>query len=77
MDKLYLCDPTKNQGCKKTGCQKECFYTTNKEFSVVLGDPGFRMFYCGSCLVDGITTYLVETDSCPVNRCFRCGQKFN
>lgn len=77
MDKLYLCDPTKNQECKKIGCQKECFHTTNKEFSVVLGDPGFSIFYCGSCLANGISAYLIETDDYQAKKCFRCGQQFD
>ena len=27
---LYICDPAKNTGCKKTICQTDCFYTTKR-----------------------------------------------
>lgn len=30
---IYKCDPNKNLTCAKTSCQKECFYTTNKNCS--------------------------------------------
>lgn len=30
---VYLCDPEKNENCQKTICQKECFFTRNKEFA--------------------------------------------
>ena len=35
--KLYLCDPKKNRGCKKTmcyktGCNDPCRHTTNKKY---------------------------------------------
>lgn len=29
---LYKCDPKKNDGCRKTSCQKECFFTTHEEY---------------------------------------------
>ena len=31
--KLYICDPKKNQDCKKSGCQTLCKHTFNKEFA--------------------------------------------
>ena len=31
---VYLCDPEKNDICRKTACQKECKHTTHKEFSL-------------------------------------------
>ena len=31
---VYLCDPEKNNLCRKTACQKECKHTTHKEFSL-------------------------------------------
>lgn len=31
----YICDPDKNYICSKTECHKECWLTTNKEFSIV------------------------------------------
>ena len=30
---IYKCDPEKNNDCKKTCCQSDCFLTTHKEFS--------------------------------------------
>lgn len=30
---IYWCDPEKNKTCRKTGCQKECFMTTKKEYA--------------------------------------------
>lgn len=30
---LYKCDYIKNKNCRKTLCQKECFYTTMPEYS--------------------------------------------
>lgn len=30
---IYWCDPKKNKTCRKTGCQKECFMTTKKEYA--------------------------------------------
>lgn len=30
---LFFCDPDKNFKCKKTLCQKDCFFTTKREFS--------------------------------------------
>lgn len=32
--KTYVCDPKKNTKCKKRSCQKECFCTLHKEYSV-------------------------------------------
>lgn len=29
--RLYLCDPEKNEKCKKTCCQIDCFYTTDRK----------------------------------------------
>lgn len=29
----YLCDPLKNDECRKNECQEVCFYTTKKECS--------------------------------------------
>ena len=29
---LYRCDPKKNDRCRKTACQNECFFTTHKEY---------------------------------------------
>ena len=31
---VFRCNPKLNRKCKKAGCQKECFYTTHKEYSV-------------------------------------------
>lgn len=28
---LYLCDPDKNKDCRKTICQKDCYFTTREE----------------------------------------------
>lgn len=30
----YKCDPEKHKDCPKDACQKECFYTTHKEFAL-------------------------------------------
>ena len=32
--KFYKCDPDKNSLCDKKLCQRECFYTTDKDCSV-------------------------------------------
>ena len=32
--KTYVCDPNKNTKCKKQSCQKDCFCTLHKEYSV-------------------------------------------
>ena len=29
--KTYICDPCKNEGCRKTACQTLCFRTRKKE----------------------------------------------
>lgn len=31
---IYKCDPEKNIYCAKTACQKECFYTINRDYSL-------------------------------------------
>ena len=31
---VFKCDPSKNKECKKTSCQRECFMTTKKEYSI-------------------------------------------
>lgn len=41
---VYLCDPEKNEECKKTCCQKECFYTIKASCS----KDGKRYRYNGS-----------------------------
>ena len=30
---LFFCDPEKNLNCKKTECQHDCFFTTNRDFA--------------------------------------------
>ena len=30
---VYKCNPEKNTNCKKTLCQKDCFFTYNKDYS--------------------------------------------
>lgn len=30
---LYLCDPEKNDSCRKTNCQVDCFMCTQREFA--------------------------------------------
>ena len=35
---LYLCDPEKNQDCKKTFCQRECFATSCEKFAKIDGN---------------------------------------
>jgi hypothetical protein len=30
-EKIYICDPKKNEKCKKTACQTLCFCTLNEE----------------------------------------------
>ena len=30
---VYKCDPAKNKLCKKTECQKRCFYTIIPDFA--------------------------------------------
>lgn len=30
---IYKCNPEKNKECKKTECQKSCFWTTHAEYS--------------------------------------------
>ena len=34
LEQLYVCDPQKNKECRKTSCQTDCFYTTQKECSI-------------------------------------------
>lgn len=36
MFKAYVCDPEKNKGCRKTGCQTDCFLTLNPEYAKAL-----------------------------------------
>lgn len=31
---VFRCDPNKNKECRKTGCQRECFMTTKKKYSI-------------------------------------------
>ncbi len=31
---VYKCDPIKNITCRKTACQRECFHTVNRNYSV-------------------------------------------
>ena len=35
---VYVCDPTKNETCTKTGCRTSCFLTTNEKYMA----DGFR-----------------------------------
>lgn len=30
--RIFICDPDKNTECRKTACQKECYFTTNDIF---------------------------------------------
>lgn len=43
---LFICDPRKNQNCKKTSCLFEnngdCFFTQHKEFAKV-GSPAIEI----------------------------------
>lgn len=32
MKPLYICNPEINTTCKKTSCQKECYFTSNPKF---------------------------------------------
>lgn len=32
MKPLYICNPKLNTECKKTSCQKECYFTSNPKF---------------------------------------------
>lgn len=31
---VYKCDPSKHTECKKRGCQRDCFLTLYKEYSL-------------------------------------------
>lgn len=31
---VFRCDPEKNKECRKTSCQRECFMTTKKKYSL-------------------------------------------
>lgn len=42
MKMLYLCNPRANAECRKGSCQKECFFTTKKEYAL---DPDGLYYY--------------------------------
>ena len=58
MKMLYLCNPRANAECRKGGCQKECFFTTKKEYAL---DPDGLYYYQTAIPIEWIRDYIDYT----------------